>query len=128
MWSDLYEGEASRTQLIAQLHRLGRRRAIRLITTIESLHLRTGGLTKATQLDLTREFAQSVSPAKTALLDLVAKGRVLFGAEQLAIMAGLVVQHCVLEEPQPEEATEAFTKALLIVNELLRRRTTRNLR
>jgi len=124
LWSEVNPGFTPNrdTLLAALLNRLsllGRFRGLRLITAINCLALTHGQERADVQIGLARDFGKAL-PIKLhdTVIRMVSEGRILFGAEQLAILASFVVQHGVTDEPRPDDATSAFVEACLIVNEL----------
>jgi hypothetical protein len=117
-WSDLLEGSPTRDDLIAQVSGIGRNRGLRILTAMQAITIRDGVTGLETQIALAREFVATASVLRTPVLDLVAKGRVLFAEEQIAILASYLIQHGAVIEPDETLVIDSLLKSILIVNEL----------
>jgi len=124
-WPELFgeagvSSEALTDELRDRLSQIGRFRGLRLITAINCIALDRGVERMDIQFALANEFSKTLPTAAGAgLVGLVSSGRIFLSAEQLAVLAGLIIRHGVVDEPRgANDATTAFVEAALIVNEL----------
>lgn len=118
-WDEIYPRAAvTKADLIAQVHRIGVNRGLRLITAIDNIALRDGASRPDTQLALATEFTKTSPLVRPGLLGEVRKGRIAFAPESLVILAGYIVQHGLEEEPDESLVMTAFMNALLMINQL----------
>jgi hypothetical protein len=119
LWSEVFpHTQVTKTHLIGQVQRIGKYRGLRLVAAVNSIALHNGATAPGVQLELGNEFTKKLQLVRRPILAEVAKGRILFAEEPLAILAAYIIQHGVEEEPEPDYVMHGFTNALLMVNEL----------